>query len=89
MPYTLLLADERIWHRDMTGIPRKEMLRIIERIQELRLEPWPEGLQVCRLQHYALADFRLRVGNYRVLFNRDNDRKQVHLLRVLHRSKLY
>ncbi len=89
MPYALLLADERIWHKDMMGIPRKEMLRIIGRIQELKREPWPDGLQVCRLRHFALADFRLRVGNYRVLFNRDDECKEVRLLRVLHRSKLY
>jgi mRNA interferase RelE/StbE len=73
----------------LTAIQRQDVLRIIARIRELSCDPWPEGLHVRKLQHYGLADFRLRVGNYRVLFNRDDDRKEVRLLRVLHRSKLY
>lgn len=89
MPYTLLVADERVWHRDLSVIERKDLLRILGRIRKLRHDLWPEGLHVRKLRHYGLADFRLRVGNYRVLFNRDDDRKEVRLLRVLHRSKLY
>jgi mRNA-degrading endonuclease RelE of RelBE toxin-antitoxin system len=55
------------------------------------LESWSvsSGLDLKALQHYDNADFRLRVGDYRVLLNKDDERQEIYLLRVLHRSKLY
>lgn len=46
-------------------------------------------MQVKQLKNYEVADFRLRIGDERILFDRDELTKTIHLLRVLHRSKLY
>ena len=88
MAYRLLIADERTWTKDLRKISPQELKRIFDRIKKLATDPWPAEVQVKKLQHYDLADFRSRVGNYRVLFDRDVEKKEVILYRILHRSKL-
>lgn len=85
----LKISHYKIWQKDISQIPSQEMKKILQRIQELATYPWQENVQVKRLQSYKITDFRLRVGNYRILFNFDLENRQVSLLRVLHRSKLY
>lgn len=89
MKYRLIIADRRVWERDCDSIQRKDLDRIIARIRLLENHPLSPGVDVKKLQQYDAADFRLRVGDYRVLFNKDDDAREIHLLRVLHRSKLY
>lgn len=87
--YQLVIFDERVWRRDCSHIPKTDLLRIMRKVHVLQAQPMMEGVDVKMLQHYDAADFRLRVGPYRILFNRDDASKTVFLLRVLHRSKLY
>ena len=89
MKYRLVIYDNRLWKRDCGKIPAKDMRRIIERIRELEEQPLRPGVDMKNLRNYEVADYRLRVGKYRVLFNIDDERREVLLLRVLHRSKLY
>lgn len=89
LKYRLVIFDERVWRRDCDHVPRKQLERIIERIRSLETWSVSAGVDVKKLQHYDLADFRLRVGDYRVLLNKNEEKREIHLLRVLHRSKLY
>lgn len=89
LKYRLVIFDERIWARDCDRVPRKQLERIIERISQLETWSVSTSVDVKKLQHYNVADFRLRVGDYRVLLNKDDEKSEIHLLRVLHRSKLY
>ena len=89
MAYELMIEDVRLWEKDCSVIPRNKLRVIFQKIGALATDPWPENAHVRQLKHYALADFRLRVGDYRVLFNKDDEEKKIHLLRVLDRSKLY
>ena len=89
MAYEIVIDDPRLWEKDCSVIPRKKLRVIVQKIAALSDDPWPENVHVRQLKHYAIADFRLRVGEYRVLFNKDDDGKKIHLLRVLDRSKLY
>ncbi len=87
--YRLIVFDERTWRRDCDRIPKKQLDRIVQRIQMLTSWNAASGLDVRALQQYDAADFRLRVGDYRILLNKDDENREIHLLRVLHRSKLY
>ena len=87
--YRLIVFDERVWRRDCDRVPKKQLDRIVERIRLLESWSVSSGLDLKTLQHYDIADFRLRVGDYRILLNKDDERREIHLLRVLHRSKLY
>lgn len=89
MKYRLIIFDARVWQRDCDSIEKKDLKRIVERIQLLEPRPLLEQLDIKKLQDYDSADFRMRVGNYRVLFNKDDQAGEIFLLRVLHRSKLY
>lgn len=89
MAHKLLIADEKLWRKDCDVIDRKQLAKIFEAIRKLEKDPWDGNIQVRQLKHYELADCRLRIEQYRVLFNKFDESKEVHLLRVLHRSKLY
>lgn len=89
MAYRIVIANKKLWLKDVSKIEQKHLGKIFDKIESLEDEPWPKGVQVKKLQHYDLADFRLRAGNYRVLFDRDLENGEVILYRILHRSKLY
>ncbi|MFH0770266.1 MAG: hypothetical protein V1926_02710 [Candidatus Peregrinibacteria bacterium] len=89
LTYRLVIFDERVWRRDCDRVPAKQLDRIVARIRLLETWSVSSGLDVKALQHFDSADFRLRVGDYRVLLNKDDERRAIYLLRVLHRSKLY
>lgn len=89
MAYKISIADEKIWRKDCATIQKEQLYRILKAIRKLEKDPWDGNIQAKQLKHYHLADFRLRIGKYRVLFNKEETGKSIMLLRVLHRSKLY
>ena len=89
MKYSLIILDQRTWQKDCAHLPKKELERMVERINLLAENPLAPGIGVKKLWHYDAADYRLKMGDYRILFNRDDTTHTIHLLRVLNRSKLY
>jgi mRNA interferase RelE/StbE len=89
MKYAVIIFDVRLWTQDCRRISKKDLQRIIEKIQHLEEWPVSANVDVKALQHYDAANYRLRVGTYRILFNVDHTAKKIFVLRVLHRSKLY
>jgi len=53
--------------KDLRKLSRHNLLRIKEGIEELK--NFPDISQIRHLNNHPLADYRLRIGNYRVLFN--------------------
>ncbi len=89
MGYKILIANEKILYKDLEKIPKKEVEKFWKAIEDFKKNPWPENLQVKKLQNYKIADFRLRIGEYRILFDRDTEKNELVIFRILHRSKLY
>ena len=79
-----LVYDRRI-ERDLRPIPRDHRRLILHRIVQLSEEP--RRPQVEKLG--GIDGYRLRVGDYRVLFTIDDDRKIVTRYRVRHRREAY
>jgi len=74
--------------RDMRHLPEDLRARLRDSMEALRL--WPEhGADVRKLRDADLACFRLRVGDYRVLFDVDSDRQRILIVRVRHRQRAY
>jgi mRNA interferase RelE/StbE len=69
--------------KDLSHIPKVEQARILERIESL--EQGQSG-DVKRLTNFT-PEYRLRVGNYRVLF--EIVESNIVVYRVLHRSDAY
>jgi len=63
--------------------------RISEQIAMLGLNPDNPLLEIKALTNDPEAKLRLRVGNYRVKFNRDNEIRIVEIVRVGHHKEIY
>ena len=81
MKYTSELKPKAI--KDLKSIPLKERKRIMARIE--RLEEDLQG-DVKKLTNHT-PEYRMRSGNYRVLFEVEGERIVVY--RILHRKEAY
>ena len=81
MKYTSELKPKAI--KDLKSIPPKERVRIVTRIE--RMEEDLQG-DVKKLTNHT-PEYRMRSGNYRVLFEIEGERIVVY--RVLHRKEAY
>ena len=88
MVYKIVIVHEKQFAKDISKLSGKERDRVFQKIEELK-DMWHTWAQVKRLKKYPVADFRLRVGEYRVLFDCHMSEGEILLFRVLHRSKLY
>ncbi len=86
--YKIIFIDEKQFAQDISKIWSPDQWKILDKINTLGLQGLDNN-QVKKLKHYSLSDFRLRVWNYRILFNFFLDKKEIHIIRILHRSKLY
>lgn len=89
MAYKLLIFNHKKWEKDCVSIPKDDLARINTKIKLITVKPWPKEAHIKLLHNYGVADYRLRAGDYRVLFNLQSSGNTIFLLRVLHRSKLY
>jgi len=88
MEYKVIFFSEKIITKDISKIPKKNQILIFNKIEELSIL-WVEKAQIKKLNNYELCDFRLRVWDYRILFDLDEIKKEIVIFRILHRSKLY
>jgi mRNA interferase RelE/StbE len=72
--------------KDLRPIPADQRRRILARIDDLATDPLPR--QSAKLSG-AERLFRIRVGDYRIIYGFDPDRKQVVVHYVRHRSQAY
>lgn len=63
--------------------------KIAEQIYLLGLDPDNPNLDIKSLTNDPDAKLRLRVGNYRVKFNRDGEIKIIEIVKVGHRKDIY
>ena len=78
--YTLFI--KRSAERDLRRLPGAMFQRVDERIQGLREDPRPPGV---RKLVGTLEGWRIRVGDYRVIYQIDDDAQTVTIVRVKHR----
>ncbi len=72
--------------KDLKTLPKTIISRVIERIEKLETDPFPS--QSIKL---AGADkmYRIRVGNYRIIYEVDSENKEVTVHYVRHRRDAY
>ena len=71
--------------RDLSTIPRVEVVRILARIESLRDDPHPPGAQKLSGQER----YRVRQGDYRILYTVADAELIVEVVRVGHRRDVY
>ena len=73
--------------KDLRKLAPYNLPKIKEAIEGL--SNFPDISQIKRLTNHPIADYRLRVGNYRILFDVDWGKKEIHILKVGHRRDIY
>lgn len=71
--------------RDLRGIPRADVLRILARIEALRDDPRPPGSEKLSGQER----YRVRQGQYRILYSNADDELIVEVVKVGHRRDVH
>jgi mRNA interferase RelE/StbE len=72
--------------RDLKRLPADIFHRIIPRIRTLTENPRPPG---CRKLTGSENDWRIRIGDYRVIYEIDEDERAVRVFRIRHRREAY
>lgn len=67
-------------------IPKKYLIKIVESIQVLAINPFPEG---CRKLAGEEGTYRIRQGNYRIIYEVEGNKLKVLILKVGHRKDIY
>ncbi len=73
--------------KDLRKIAPHQLSVIKEGIEELRM--FPGISQIKRLNNHPLAEYRLRIGNYRVLFDVNWQQQEINILKIGHRRDVY
>jgi len=82
-PYKLEFAPSV--RKDLKKIHKKEVLRILAAVEDLAKGPRPNSSK--KLTNEELS--RIRIGNYRVLYEIHDNRLIVHVVKIGHRKDIY
>jgi mRNA interferase RelE/StbE len=72
-------------HKDLKIIPKKDLKKILSRIDSLAIEPHPYGCKKLAGQE----NYRVRQGNYRIIYSIRNIELIILILKIGHRKDIY
>lgn len=81
--YTVLI--KRSAEKEMDRLARRTFERVAGAILKLERDPRPKGSRKLR----GVQDYRLRVGEHRILYCIDDDKRVVEVIAVGHRREVY
>lgn len=76
---------KRSAERELRDIPKKDLKRITKRIGALSNDPRPPGCEKLTGQER----YRVRQGDYRVVYSVDDDTRTVTIVKIGHRREVY
>jgi len=95
LPYEVVFPSERaerVFQKTLDKIPADYRQDIVHALRALGANPRPQGKRTKRLKGQVIvsqftAEYRLRVGPYRILYDIDDRQKKVVLLKLLKRDE--
>ncbi|WP_088242607.1 type II toxin-antitoxin system RelE family toxin [Calothrix rhizosoleniae] len=84
MSYTVEISTRAV--KQLNKLPPEIQKRIQVKIDELAIEPRPNGVKKLKNRENA---YRVRVGDYRVLYDIFDDVLLIIVVEIGHRSKVY
>jgi len=72
--------------KELERLPTKLIERIFPRLEGLEVEPRPAG---CKKLKGGRDEWRIRVGDWRVVYTVDDAKLKVSVTRIRHRSEVY
>lgn len=85
MPAPYRVVVTRSARRELERLPKKEIERIAKRIHDLASDSRPLGCEKLSGTDF----YRIRQGDYRVLYRIDDAERLVDILRIGHRREVY
>jgi len=82
--YEIVFA--RSARKELQALPRSMAERVLKKVESLAARPRPPG---CKKLHGQSNLWRIRVGEYRVVYSNDDDKRVVDVAVVRHRSEAY
>jgi mRNA interferase RelE/StbE len=77
---------ERSAENDLRRLAPSIFLRIVPHIKILSENPRPSG---CRKITGSSKDWRIRIGDHRIIYEIDDSLKAVRIMRIRHRREVY
>ena len=72
--------------KELKKLQKKTILKILQTIETLPDNPYPPG---SRKLHGAEYTYRLRAGNYRIIYSVYSDILTIEIVRIGHRMEIY
>jgi mRNA interferase RelE/StbE len=72
--------------KDFNKLPSKDKYKIWDKLQLLKLKPRPHGFRKLAGRE---NEFRIRFGNYRVIYQIDDIQNKIIIIQVGHRNDIY
>jgi mRNA interferase RelE/StbE len=72
--------------KEISRLPSQVVARIFPKIESLAVKPRPHG---CKKLRGGQDEWRIRVGDYRVIYTIDDSTRQIDVTRVAHRREAY
>jgi mRNA interferase RelE/StbE len=85
LKYRVLLSNHA--EKDLLSLPSDIIKRIDNRLRVLSSSPYPEG--VAKLKGKESDGWRIRVGDYRILYQVSDREHTVRVYRIKHRRDAY
>lgn len=83
MKYTVSISKSVV--KELDNIAEPYFSKLCEHIESLKSNPRPNGAE--RLK--GLQEFKLRVGNYRIVYAIDDKKKEITIFIIDHRKQVY
>ena len=80
-----ILMRQSVVKKDLARIPKADVRRIVEAIRSLRDGPRPPGARKLAGEE----KYRIRQGDYRIVYSIQDDVRSVWITRVGHRRDVY
>ena len=81
--YSIFFRDSV--RKDLSAIPKNDLARIMDRIKGLAENPRPAGSEKLT----GLERYRIRQGNYRIVYSIQDHELTVWVVKVGHRREVY
>ena len=79
------IAIKKSAAKELEDIPKKDLRKIVKRIQSLAQNPRPSGFQKLSAQQR----YRVRQGDYRIVYSIDDEDSLIDIVKIGHRREIY
>ena len=79
------LFIKRSVEKELRGIPKADLSKVVSRIHELATNPRPPSSQNLSGDN----PYRIRQGDYRILYTIDDSNRKIEIVKIGHRREVY